>query len=72
MLCILCFKKYYFFSIMTRKTDCYRLWKERKQNRVSSPKIAHDTEENYSKVEENSCYQELGDVSKPTFHEAMV
>ncbi|XP_078328359.1 uncharacterized protein LOC144623700 [Crassostrea virginica] len=57
--------------IMTRKTDCYRLWKERKQNRVSSPKMAHNTEENYSKVEENSCYQELGDVSKPTFYETM-
>lgn len=71
MLCILFLISTIFFSIITRKTDCYRLWKERKQNRVSSPKMAHDTEENYSKVEENSCYQELGDVSKPTFYETM-
>ena len=56
---------------MTRKTNCYRLCKKRKQNRFSSPRIAHDTEENYSKAEENSGYQELGDVSKPTFYETM-
>ena len=59
------------FGRMTRKTDCVRLWKKRKLTRVRSPKIDHDTGENYDQVEENSGYQEIGDMSKPTFYENM-
>ena len=65
------FNKYYFFQYNDQEDRLLQTLERKKQNRVSSPKMAHNTEENYSKVEENSCYQELGDVSKPTFYETM-
>ena len=57
---------------MVRNTDCYRHSKQRKQNEDSFSKEICNSGGIYDQVEENnSGYQELNEVSKPTVYEKM-
>lgn len=62
----------YTFYRMIRNTGCCRLLKQEKQKTASSPKATHDPGEIYDQIEENSNFEELGEVSKPTVYEKIM
>lgn len=56
---------------MIRYTHCCGYRKQRKQNNGSVPKETKDSGGIYDHVEDNFCYQELGEFPKPTFYDIM-
>lgn len=65
------FNAYTFFR-MIRNTGCCRLLKQEKQKAASSLKANQNSGEIYDQIEENTNYQELGEVSKPTVYETII
>ena len=54
---------------MVRNTAASRHRQASKQNEASFSKTDHTPGEIYEQVGENSAYQELGELSKPTVYE---
>ena len=54
-----------------RNRDVCNHRKQRKQTEASDPKATYDPGEMYSQAEENSGYQELGELSKPPLYDQL-
>ena len=59
------------FDRMIRNSAASRHRQASKQNEASFPKTVHAPGEIYDQVGENSAYQELGELSKPTVYEKL-
>lgn len=59
------------FDRVIRNTAASRHRQASKQNEAGFPKTVHSPGEIYDQVGENSAYQELGELSKPTVYEKL-
>lgn len=59
------------YDRLSRNTACCKHRKERKQNEAGFPRTSYATGETSGQVEDNSGYQELGELSKPTIYEKL-
>ena len=57
------------FDRVIRNTAANRHRLANKQNEASFPKTVHAPGEIYDQVGDNSAYQEIGELSKPTVYE---